>query len=373
MGNRITLLIVDDSRIFRGAVAECLAGEPDIEVIGSAYNGVKALEAIRDERPDLVTLDVEMPELDGLATLKAIQQVNDADRSLPPIGVIMVSAFTRKGADVTIAALENGAFDFITKPVGANSAENAETLRRQLLSKIRFFAARQHKPAARSVASPSPKVAPPPLPLPPLAATRVAESAPPTRFQAIVIGISTGGPKALVQMLPTLCAQVDLPILIVQHMPPTFTASLAASLNGKCSHTVKEASDQEEVQLRHVYIAPGGRHLLLRRREGKVIAVINDQPPEGGCRPAVNVLFHAAAAVYGPEVVAIVMTGMGVDGTKGLGALKRGGAHVIVQDEETSVVWGMPGSAVASGYVDEIVPLDEIPARVAEAIARPRR
>lgn len=365
MSERTTLLIVDDSRIFRGAVAECLAGEPDIAVIGSAYNGVKALESIREQRPDLVTLDLEMPELDGLETLKAIQQLNEGDRGLPPIGVIMVSAFTRKGADVTIAALENGAFDFITKPVGVNTGENSETLRRQLLTKIRFFASRQGKRGPRTGMAPI--LAPPPLP------RRAPEGVLPSQIKAVLIGISTGGPKALVQILPQLCAQLDLPVFIVQHMPPTFTASLAASLNGKCSYTVKEAVDQEEVAPRHVYIAPGGRHLLLRRREGKVITVVNDQPPEGGCRPAVNVLFHAGAAVYGPDLLAIVMTGMGVDGTKGIGALKRGGAYIMAQDEETSVVWGMPGSAVASGNVDEIVPLEEIPDRVVDAISRPRR
>ena len=361
MSKRITLLIVDDSRIFRGALAECLAGEADIEVIGSSFNGRKALEFIREQRPDLVTLDLEMPEMDGLATLKAIQQINDGDRSQPPIGVIMVSAFTRKGADVTIAALENGAFDFITKPGGDNADENTDSLRRQLLTKIRHFASRQMKSKTQTVATP--------LPMPPRASARLISS----HMQAILIGVSTGGPKALVQMLPSLCAQVDLPIFIVQHMPPTFTVSLAASLDQKCSHTVSEASDQEEVRFRHVYIAPGGRHLLLRRREGQVITVLNDQPPEGGCRPAVNVLFHAAAAVYGPDVVAIVMTGMGSDGAKGVAALKRGGAYIMVQDEESSVVWGMPGSAVASGCVDEIVPLDEIPTQVAAAIARPRR
>ena len=357
---KIKILIVDDSRIFRSAVAEGLAGADDIEVIGSVWNGIKALEFIRATPPDLVTLDIEMPVMDGLETLQAIQKINAARGANQQIGVIMLSSHTVEGADITVKALEAGAFDFIPKPEGTDLMENIRVLGRQLVTKIRHFRA-TYSPSAL----PRPRISrTPDLKKP------SADIYPVSRIRAILIGVSTGGPKALAEILPPLCAKVDVPILIVQHMPPTFTQSLARSLNAKCRYEVTEAQHNDIVREHHVYIAPGGRHMKLLKKQQTVKIIVNDHPPEKGCRPSVNCLFRSAATVYGPHAIGIILTGMGMDGTEGAGMLKRDGAIIIGQDEETSVVWGMPGSAQAAGYVDKMLPLWQIPDAVIAMIQR---
>jgi two-component system chemotaxis response regulator CheB len=358
MADRARVLIVDDSRIFRAALEQALAGQDGIEVAGSVWSGAKALEFVQATPPDLVTLDVEMPGLNGLEVLRAIQRLNAARPEAPPVGVIMVSAFTREGAAVTIEALEAGAFDFVTKPAGPSPEANLDALRQQLAVKVRHFLAGRKPPAA-----PAGRAQPPPA----------AHPRPARLVRMVLIAVSTGGPRALGTLLPDLCARVELPVLVVQHMPPPFTLSLAESLDRKCRHTVIEARDGEVVQPRTVYLAPGGKHLLLRGGAGgSALTALNEQPPENGCRPSADVLFRSAAAVVGGAAVALVLTGMGCDGSQGLGPLKRAGAHVIAQDEASSVVWGMPGSAVATGYVDEVLPLEQIPAAVAALVAPAR-
>jgi two-component system chemotaxis response regulator CheB len=357
------VLIVDDSRVFRAALEASLADADGIEVVGSVFSGAKAIDFIRADRPDVVTLDVEMPGIDGLETLRAIRQLDGGAASGAEIGVIMLSAYTTRGADVTIQALADGAFDFITKPSAAQSSdENRAVLRQQLLSKIRLFVAER---ARRALAG---------RPSPAAIAERNDESAANRSrwlgdrsretIRAIVIASSTGGPKALERLLPDLVRRVDLPILIVQHMPPKFTASLAASLERTCQTSVAEARGGEQIRNNSIYLAPGGQHLVVRRDGGVLVLGLNEQPPENGCRPSADVLFRSAAAVFQGGVAAIVLTGMGRDGTAGLGAIKRAGGYAFVQDEATSVVWGMPGSAVEAGLVDEILPLDEIAAAV---------
>lgn len=355
MSERITLLIVDDSRLFRSALEEALAGQAEVSVVGSVFSGAKAMEFIRQSPPDLVTLDVEMPGMDGLQTLEQIQAFNDSRRGSPPVGVVMVSAFTRRGAQVTVKALEAGAFDFITKPSGGTADENLSTLRAELLARIRAFASsRRRKVAVVGGAERSAPIAHRPLP-----------PRPPAR--AIVIGASTGGPRALSELLPALCPLVDVPILVVQHMPVGFTKTLADSLSRQTGRSVTEATEGTKLQQRAVYIAPGGRHLLIRGSGGGLVAAINDQPPENGCRPSADVLFRSAAQAVGGETVAVILTGMGRDGTAGLAAVRRAGGYVIAQDEASSVVWGMPGSAVEAGVVDEVRPLHGIAAAVAAA------
>jgi two-component system chemotaxis response regulator CheB len=366
MKNLTTILIVDDSLIFRKIVQKCLDGEDDIKVIGSVRNGVKAMEFIRTQRPDLATLDLEMPEMNGLATLEAIQRVNAEDQELPPIGVIMLSAFTKKGADVTIKALESGAFDFITKPEGNDQQKNFSTLRRQLLAKIRFFTSRRI--ALKNKQSIEPIYQKKKIP------EKTKSDAPiqmvkKTKYKAILIGVSTGGPRALMSVIPELCQHVDIPILIVQHMPPKFTESLAESLNSKCRYQVIEAHHNQSILNKYVYIAPGGKHMVIQRKGAELFIHNNEDPPEHGCRPSVDVLFRSAASVLGADIVAVILTGMGTDGTNGLSKLKSSGAYVIAQDEATSVVWGMPGSAVRSGFVDEVQPLDKIPESIVNVLS----
>jgi len=370
MKNLINILIVDDSLIFRKIVQKCLNGEEDIQVIGSVRNGVKAIEFIKNQRPDLVTLDIEMPEMNGIDTLRAVQVLNAANENLPPIGVIMLSAFTKKGADITIKALENGAFDFITKPEGNDQHKNLSTLRRQLLAKIRYF-------TSRRIASRN-RLAIPPLkpqeeieakmekPKPKAPVSIITH----TRFKAILIGVSTGGPRALMTLLPDLCQRIDIPVMIVQHMPPKFTESLAESLNAKTRFQVIEAKNNQTIEQRHVYIAPGGKHMLIRKKHSQISIQTNDNPPVHGCRPSVDILFQSAADVLGRDVIAVILTGMGTDGTEGLSSLKKHGVHVIAQDEASSVVWGMPGSAVRAGLVDDVQPLEKIPECIANVLTK---
>lgn len=357
---RLKILIVDDSRIFRCAIEEGLRREKNIEVIGSVWNGIKALEFIRADPPDLVTLDIQMPDMDGLQTLEAIQEINKTRPAEHQIGVIMLSSYTQKGADITVRALEMGAFDFIPKPEGVNLRENIQQLCQQLAVKIRQYGEKPYP--AKAIRKP---VAPPPL-------RKDEPIYVPAGVKAILIGVSTGGPRALAEVLPPLCAQVDIPIFIVQHMPPTFTESLAKSLDSKCRYKVTEGRHEETVLRRHAYIAPGGRHMeLVNGGERNEVRIrINNKPPLKGCRPSVDFLFGSAAGVYGRNTIAVILTGMGADGTEGASILKQRGAFVIAQDEESSVVWGMPGSVINAGLADKVYPLKEIPGAICTIIKK---
>jgi two-component system chemotaxis response regulator CheB len=345
------ILLVDDSRIYRGALEEALHGLDDMVVCDSVWSGEKALESIRSKPPDLVTLDVEMPGMDGLATLRAIQEFNAGRPREQQVGVIMVSAHTSRGAEATIQALQAGAFDFIEKPKEATAELNVQRLRQQLTAKVRLFM--QQRRAARPAA-----VAPAPLPRPTPPCTR-------RNVRAVAMAASTGGPQALARLLPELCRSIDQPVLIVQHILAGFTAPLAESLARQVGRPVVEAAHGDLVRPQTIYLAPAGQHLLVRAMEGGVRLVLNQQPPENGCRPAADVLFRSAAAVYGADLVAVVLTGMLDDGARGICPIKRAGGHVLVQDEASSVVWGMPASALATGCVDEVVPLDQLAGRIA--------
>lgn len=361
MSEAARILIVDDSRIFRSAIEDVIRGQADMTVAGSVFSGAKALDFIRQHPPDVVTLDVDMPGMNGLETLAAIQQFSRTQATGPEIGVLMVSAFTQRGAEVTVQALQAGAFDFVTKPSGASGEESLAALRDDLLPKIRAFLGRRR----RSIAIDWNFNQGTKTDLP----ARVLPTGSRRSLRAVLIGASTGGPKALSTLLPDLVTRVDAPILVVQHMPAGFTRSLADNLARKCSCPVVEAEDGQLISPRTVYLAPGGKHLVLRSTpHGELRAGVNEQPPESGCRPSASVLFRSAAALLGRQCLAIVLTGMGNDGTAGLGPLKRAGGYVVAQDEESSVVWGMPGSAVAAKLADEVTPLTEIAATV-EAVA----
>jgi two-component system, chemotaxis family, protein-glutamate methylesterase/glutaminase len=350
----LRILIVDDSRIFRGAVQTALEGRADIRVVGSVWTGEKAVEFVRELPPDLVTLDLNMPGRGGLETLSDIQDFNASRPDRSPVGVLLLSALTERGAAVTIEGLQRGAFDFIKKPDGPDEKANAGLLRQQLFEKIDLFARRRGRLASTPMPGPSPTV-PPPLPRP-------------GRFQAVAIGSSTGGPEALVRLLPILTRETSVPLFIVQHLPPGMTRFFAESLGRKCEYRIVEASDGESPQPRTAYIAPGGRHMVVRKHDGRILIALNDLPPENGCRPSVDVFFRSVAVAYPQSAIAIVLTGMGCDGAKGLGPLKRNGAYIIAQDEATSVVWGMPGAAVATDQVDQVLPLERIGPTVASLL-----
>jgi two-component system chemotaxis response regulator CheB len=341
----LRVLIVDDSRVFRGVIEDALAERSDVKVVGSVWSGEKAIEFCRQSLPDFVTLDIEMPGIGGLETLKSLRELSAVRQQ--PIGVLLISSYTRRGAAVTIEGLQEGAFDFIAKPDGPNAQVNAATLRDQLYQKIAAFRSSQTRRSLPTAAKdPTDRT---------VSATRRK-----TRFQAVVIGASTGGPEALTRLLPTFAPGCPVPMFLVQHLPPDFTEYFAASLSRRCRSRVVEAVEGTVAESGVLYVARSGKHMVLNPSGGRVTIGQNDGPPENGCRPAADVLFRSAAVAYSGQVLTVVLTGMGSDGAKGASVLKRAGAHVLVQDEATSVVWGMPGSTVASGAADEVLPIDEI-------------
>ncbi|MCW7754408.1 chemotaxis-specific protein-glutamate methyltransferase CheB [Desulfobotulus sp. H1] len=340
MVSPITVLIVDDSRIFRNALALSLAQEKDIQVVGSVRNGKKALEFLEKEKVDIITLDLDMPDMDGIATLKAIQESGGGKN--PSMGVLVISGHAGSAEDLRRESLAYGAFAYIPKPVAATGELPLDRLRNAVAPRIRSYM-KQGRPRPLPPAT---------QPCPPPCGPRAGLT------EVILIAVSTGGPKALHFLLPRLCRACNLPVLVVQHMPPDFTLSLAESLALQCSHQVMEATDDMDVLPRTVYIAPGGRHMLVRKSGTRIRIVLNDGPPEKGCKPSANILFRSAAPVWQDRILALVLTGMGQDGTQGAASLKRSGATIFAQDESSSVVWGMPGSIVSAGLSDAIFPLD---------------
>ncbi len=357
----LRVLVVDDTVVFRRIVSDALAGLPSIEVVGVASNGKLALSRIAALHPDLVTLDIEMPEMNGIEVLEAMGPAG------LKAGVIVLSALTVRGGEMTVRALELGAFDFITKPEGGPASANLTALRQQLAPIIRAFERRRDvRLMLRSqpvVTSGATVVRRPPAPtLEPRVVRR-----PPTGSSLVLIGVSTGGPAALATILPALPGDLGAPVLIVQHMPALFTQPLASSLDRKCAIRVKEAVDGETAQPNWAYLAPGGMQMKLEQgTRGEVVLRLTDDPPENGCKPAVDYLFRSAALQFPGRSVAAILTGMGSDGTAGLRMLKRGGCFAIAQDESSCVVFGMPKEAIAAGLIDTVAPLD----RIATAIAR---
>ena len=364
----LRVLVVDDSIVFRKAISDALLQIPNVEVVGSAPNGKIALERAESLAPDLMTLDIEMPEMDGLAVLNVLRERKQEK------GVIVVSALTQKGSTMTIKALELGAFDFITKPTGSGAAASIETLKATLSPIISAFRRRMEirgiLKAPSNIASASSPVVTTMTPVPETKSSIAALSAVAKRMdrvanagsvEMVLIGISTGGPNALALVLPNLPASFPVPIFIVQHMPPMFTESLATSLNSKSQITVVEAKDGDIGRPGTAYIAPGGKQMKLTPGSpGEIVVRITDDPPENNCRPAADYLFRSASIAFPGKSAAAIMTGMGSDGVLGLRLLKRHGCRVIAQDEASCVVFGMPGEAVKAGVVDAIVPLDNI-------------
>jgi two-component system, chemotaxis family, protein-glutamate methylesterase/glutaminase len=360
----LKVLVVDDSLLYRKVLTDLLGEFPMVRVVGSAPNGRIALTRIPTLQPDLITLDVEMPEMDGLEVLKIIQ-----DQGLE-VGVIMCSTLTQRGSDTTIAALERGAFDFIAKPEGASLEENRRILRSALAPLVQAFGRR------RSIKKILQGHSPPPGqrekgPNPAAAPCRPAGISFRRRHSQVVgIGVSTGGPAALARMLPQLPADLGTPVLIVQHMPPLFTRSLAQSLDARCALKVEEAADGMPIRPNVALIAPGGRHMKVDNgpEPGRKIIRITDAPPENSCRPSVDYLFRSLAEHYGEQTTAVIMTGMGSDGTAGLRLLKSRGAAIIAQDEATCVVYGMPREPVETGLADVVAPLSALAAEICRMV-----
>jgi len=339
-GRKIRVLVVDDSVVIRHLVTGALQGEAGIEAVGSASNGVVALQRIQQLKPDAITLDIEMPEMDGLATVREVR------KRYPGVRIVMFSTLTRRGASATIDALALGADDYVTKPSNNGSLDvSLEVLRRELVPKLRqFFSVAAGQPAPVS-------------PLAQLHATR-------PRPEVLVIGVSTGGPVALARVIPGLPRDFPAPVLITQHMPPVFTKMLAARLQSASAIRVVEAAEGEILERGKAIVAPGDFHMHVRRRDGAAVIHLDQGPAENSCRPAVDVMFRSVCEVYGGAAAAVILTGMGQDGLKGTEMLRSKGAYVIAQDEATSVVWGMPRAVVQAGLADSVVPLDGVAAQI---------
>jgi two-component system chemotaxis response regulator CheB len=360
----IRVLVVDDSVVVRRLIVDALSDVPGVEVVGTAANGLLAQSRIDHLKPDAVTMDIEMPQMNG------IEAVRELRKRHPRLPVIMFSTLSAAGASATLEALAAGATDYVTKPSNVGSiAESVAAVRDQLVPKIRMLANRS------APARPAPPIKAPQRPLPPtgpsrltappgkpLAAGPVVRRGPQGRVDIIAIGSSTGGPDALTKVLTGLPTDLPVPVVVTQHMPPVFTRMFAERLDRSTQLTVVEAADGMAVVAGTVYIAPGDRHLVLLRRGTATVTQLTSAPPENSCRPAVDVMFRSVAQLYGASAYAAVLTGMGQDGRRGAKALRDAGAEVLAQDEQSSVVWGMPGAVVAAGLADEILPLDRIAA-----------
>ena len=361
----LKVMVVDDTIVYRKIISDLLSEFPEVEVVGSASNGKSALFRINSLKPDLVTLDVEMPVMDGLQTLKEIKKQG------LEVGVIMVSTLTSKGSDITMKALELGAFDFLAKPDTESREQSIKSLRQALQPKVKAYQnrldVRRSLRKGKSVTKPGKEVLVPAAPDEVKTREKVRQRT--EKSEVVTIGISTGGPNTLTQMLPQLPGDLPVPVLIVQHMPALFTKSLANSLNAKCPLEVREAVDGEGVEPGVVYIAPGGKQMKVATgADGKKIIRITDDTPENNCKQAADYLFRSVAKEYASRVTAVVMTGMGNDGTLGLRVVKSFGGVSIAQNAETCVVYGMPKMAIEAGVVDIVAPLDKIPGEIVKTV-----
>jgi two-component system chemotaxis response regulator CheB len=334
---RIRVLVVDDSMVVRKLVGEVLTASASAALAGTAASGEQALAKIEQLKPDIVTLDVEMPEMDGLETLKKIRERH------PKLPVVMFSALTMRGAAATLEALALGATDYVTKPTNTeNLAAAKQLMERELLGKITSLRSAVYAvPARRN-------------------GVCARQRAVQCRIDIVAVGTSTGGPNALAELIPQLPRELQVPVVVVQHMPALFTKLLAERLNAKAKLAVAEGSGGCRIQGGQVWVAPGDHHMTVARKNVDIMLELNRDEPENSCRPAVDVLFRSVAKTFGPHALGVVLTGMGSDGAKGAKAICDAGGTVIVQDEQTSVVWGMPGAVVSAGLTDEIYPIPRI-------------
>jgi two-component system chemotaxis response regulator CheB len=358
----IRVLVVDDSVVVRQVICDALRSDPAIEIVGVAQNGKVALEKLDAAKPDVITLDLEMPEMDGLATLDALRHRGSR------VPVVVFSTLTERGARATLDALTRGANDYVCKPSGQKSlAATVETIRTDLLPRIHTLHERARRrlgiaPLAGSAALPqAPRTQPISQPLAPL------PNMPLGAIDVITIGVSTGGPGALAEILPLLSPNLAQPVLIVQHMPPVFTRVLAQRLSEKGPLRVREAQDRDRLEPGTVLIAPGDYHMRIAGTRREPLVALDQQPTVNGCRPAIDPLFESAATIFGRGVLALVLTGLGQDGTRGATAVRKAGGHVWAQDEASSAAYSMPGSVVNAGLSNRVLPLAMIGSAISDA------
>ncbi|MFG1425801.1 protein-glutamate methylesterase/protein-glutamine glutaminase [Roseixanthobacter glucoisosaccharinicivorans] len=407
VGGPIRVMIVDDSVFVRGIISSWLDGDKSFEVVATHSNGKRAADDVVRTAPDAIILDLEMPEMDGLTALPLILERK------PNAVVLVASALTRRGAEISMKALGLGAADYLAKPNADRGSIAAEEFRSELLGKLRGLVDRARRrgasvasvaaaPPPRAMTAPAPAPAPAAAPASPAPAPRAPASpaalasppapalarpalstatpvvgvgAPPktvrkrpysmSPVEIIAVGSSTGGPQALTRIFSDFGAAIaNVPVVIAQHMPPTFTAILAEHVGRAAARTAAEGVDGEVLKPGRIYIAPGGKHMLVAKSGADTVIRLSDGPAVNFCKPAVDPLFDSVAAIYGSHVLAIVLTGMGSDGAKGAGVIADAGGSVIVQDEESSVVWGMPGATYAAGNASELISVNNIGAKV---------
>ena len=362
------ILVVDDSAFMRKALTIMIESDPSLEVIGSARDGNEAIEKVESLNPDIVTLDVEMPRMDGLEALKSIMESN-------PVPVLMVSSMTNEGAGATLDALELGAIDFIPKKLSYVSLDILK-IKEELLSKIKHIANRKHVLMARykcakafqTASNMTTTITPPPITHNESRSKFIKKYAGKLShpINIITIGCSTGGPMALQQIIPAIPPSIPSPIIIAQHMPETFTASLAERLNSLSKINVKEAEDNEPVEIGTVYIAPGGKHLLVKRNGAKAIINLSTEPEDNLYKPSIDIMMNSIAESYGKYSLGVILTGMGQDGLEGVRTIKEKGGVIIAQDEDSCVVYGMPKVIIEAGLSDHISPLDNVANEIAD-------
>jgi two-component system chemotaxis response regulator CheB len=358
---RHRVMIVDDSVVVRGLVSRWVGEAPDFEVVSAVANGRIALEKLDEARPDIVLLDLDMPELDGVATIPLLL----ARR--PAASVIVVSTMTKRSAEISLRCLSLGAIDYLTKPGSQQQVASGSDFRRELMARLEGIAAHLHRAADRPVRPERPVCSPAPrrerqpaishgLGLPP---------------RCLLIGASTGGPRAVIHLLKGVAhLSPRIPILIVQHMPPIFTTVFAEQVSHETGLLAREGQDGEILEPGRVYIAPGGRHMGLSLQSGEPAIRLDDSAPVQHCRPAVDILFGDAAKVFGAAGLGVVLTGMGSDGTAGARALSQAGGIILAQDEATSTIWGMPGSVAKAGLARSVLPLDAMAPAIDAVIGR---
>ncbi len=355
----VRVLIVDDSAFFRRRLSEILNEDSHIEVVGVAANGREAIAQVKRLKPDVITMDIEMPVMDGITAVKQIM----VDRPTP---VLMFSALTTDGAKATFEALDAGAMDFLPKQMGDAGSER-ELIKRQFCARVRLISARGLK-SREPVPTTTPGEKPSynaPLPAAPVESSRPRRRG---KYRLVAIGTSTGGPVALQEVLTKLPASFPSPLLLIQHMPASFTPAFAERLNRLCAINVREAKDGDELKIGTALLAPGGKQMLVEQQRGAPVVRVVESDPEQTYKPSVDLTFSSLAEVFGSDILAMVLTGMGADGREGARQLNSKGATIWAQDEATSVIYGMPAAVAEAGLADRILPLDTIGGELAQAV-----
>lgn len=382
---KIRVMVVDDSIVIRGLVSRWLAEEEGIEVAAKHSNGLKAVNDIENSDPDVVVLDIEMPEMDGMTALEKMMKLK------PELVVIMASTLTRRNAEISLKALQMGASDYIPKPEGNSGITTSQDFREAIVEKVHALGSQAlRKKARRAARSPrTHSLSPAPSGSPIVGATGVTKSfvspavAPnvdskielrtitSTLPRILAIGSSTGGPQALSKVMDAIASKIDrVPVVITQHMPPTFTTLLAEHIARSTGRPAKEAEDGEPILRGNIYVAPGAKHFSLREVDGSVVAQLTDGPAINFCKPAVDPMFQSVVQIYKGAVLGVILTGMGHDGRDGSRAIVDAGGNIIAQDEDTSVVWGMPGAVAEAGLCSAVLPIDQIGAKIIQVLGR---